>query len=87
MERFAKALELVGLVVLAIPVWKAGRIGRLQERVRRSEIGDGSNHAFERARRTLERRLRPNEWTRTDQNILYLGYGITFCAQLLGILS
>lgn len=87
MERCAEALALLGTLVLAVPVWKAGQLGRRLERTRGASLAAGSHPSFRRGREALERRLKPNEWTHRDQNVLYLGYGLTFSSQVLALLA
>lgn len=83
MEAWSETFALMGLLVLAFPVWKANRVARRHHRIENSNVAEGSNPIFDSARKALTKRIKPDEWTAGDQIVLYVGYALALSGQLL----
>jgi len=87
MEDLSRWLSLVGVLVLAIPVWKANRAAKRRSGLLAAPASPDDNPVFGGIVESLLDRLRPDSWTRVDEIVLGIGYALTLAAQVLPLVT
>lgn len=87
MEDLSRWLSVLGVLVLAIPVWKANRAAKRGAGLLAAPASPDDNPVFAGVVRSLLARLRPDTWTRVDEVVLGIGYALTLAAQVLPLVT